>query len=110
MSILNADIVRWAGLTKYVIYRKRGAFDSAYSYTLKLLKLALDSFRYLKACDNETYQTELCINFARVSIIRHPCFIIISCLYLQNFRELAVFPVSFGEISTARVAKENEGK
>ena len=25
----------------------------------------------------------------RVSIIRHPCFIIISCLYLQIFRELA---------------------
>ena len=34
MGILNADIVRWAGLTKYVIYRKRGAFDSAHSYTL----------------------------------------------------------------------------
>ena len=31
MSILNADIVRWAGFTKYVIYRKRGAFDSAHS-------------------------------------------------------------------------------
>ena len=30
MSILNADIVRWVGLTKYVIYRKRGAFDSIY--------------------------------------------------------------------------------
>ena len=42
MSILNADIVRWAGLTKYVIYRKRGAFDSAHSYTLK-------SYVYLSA-------------------------------------------------------------
>ena len=31
----DADIVRWEGITKYVIYRKRGAFDSAHSYTLK---------------------------------------------------------------------------
>ena len=37
MSILNADIVRWAGLTKYVIYRKSGAFDSAHSYTLNTI-------------------------------------------------------------------------
>ena len=30
----DADIVRWEGITKYVIYRKRGAFDSAHAYTL----------------------------------------------------------------------------
>ena len=36
MSILNAVIVRWAELTKYVIYRKRGAFDSAHAYTLNI--------------------------------------------------------------------------
>ena len=30
----NAAIVWWAGFTKYVIYRKRGAFDSAHAYTL----------------------------------------------------------------------------
>ena len=31
------DIVRWAGFTKYVIYRKRGAFDSAHAYTLTVV-------------------------------------------------------------------------
>ena len=30
------DIVRWAGFTKYVINRKRGAFDSAHAYTLRV--------------------------------------------------------------------------
>ena len=34
----DTDIVRWAGITKYVIYRKRGAFDSVHSYTLTIPK------------------------------------------------------------------------
>ena len=33
----SADIVRWAGFTKYVIYRKHDAFDSAHAYTLNAL-------------------------------------------------------------------------
>ena len=35
----NADIVRWAEITKYVIYRKRSAFDSAHAYTLKTINV-----------------------------------------------------------------------
>ena len=35
-----ADIVRWVGLTKYVMYWKRGAFDSAHAYTLNCDKIS----------------------------------------------------------------------
>ena len=43
------DIVRWAGFTKYVIYRKRGASDSAHAYTLKYTKVvyAWDQYQWL---------------------------------------------------------------
>ena len=39
----DADIVRWAGITKYLIYRKRGAFDSAHSYTLSSIRAELSN-------------------------------------------------------------------
>ena len=37
MSILNADIVWWAGLTKYVIYRKRGVISLICYFVFPLL-------------------------------------------------------------------------
>ena len=46
MSILNAVIVRWAELMKYVIYRKCGAFDSAHAYTLNVVDNNIISLSY----------------------------------------------------------------
>ena len=37
-----ADIVRWVGLTKYVMYRKRGAFDSAHAYILNYIRFTFN--------------------------------------------------------------------
>ena len=48
----SADIVRWAGFTKYVIYRKRGAFDSAHAYTLIGVKGLITTTKWLAASKN----------------------------------------------------------
>ena len=63
MSILNADIVRWAGLTKYVIYRKRGAFDSAHSYTLNIIKVEMF------VCIHNANESFIVLRFCKIFIV-----------------------------------------